>query len=621
MDVATEAVENLVTQFSSALDFYRELVQNSIDAGSSSVEIWLDFIADDSGSAGGVIEIHVDDAGEGMNEAVIDEQLTTLFSSTKENDLTKIGKFGIGFVSVFALQPKGVLVQTGRGGEYWEVFFAEDRSFYKSKLDTPVEGTQITLFIEGDRARYTELVAESIETIDHWCRHSEAEITFEDRASHDAELVHINKPFSVEGECMSEYESEGTLIVLGYSREPVWGFYNKGLALAVVRGKTDLVPDELGHVAFRIKSRYLEHTLSRETVMRDDNYERAMAKVLDAAAGPLRTRLFEELAALIELAVGAPAKPGQRTRQQGRRWTARERGRYFELMSYLAREGSEALDDHLQVPLFLGFDGRAYTLDELCKRAAADGRVFVDSEASALVEQLLEQDTPVIMIPSGEEQTFALEEGVGPVTRVLANGLAREFVGTGLLARVVESVRGEQQIGAWTQAAEMITRPAEVLVGVDLVDDSPAATALVQAADSVLERGLGPPPGLFARAFARVRGREPRLGYGRLVCAELHGAAGRELPLFVVAHAVAPLMATPTKDMMVSERPERPEAAVNASHPHFRGLLRLATREPELAAYCLAKALLLLEDRGLEFDDQLIRAAQDPGYRNTGGRP
>src|SRR5690606_4152467 len=154
---------------------------NSIDAGSGSIEIWLDFIADESGGAGGVIEIHVDDAGEGMNEAIIDDQLTTLFSSTKENDLTKIGKFGIGFVSVFALKPKGVLVQTGRDGQYWEVFFDHDRSFYKSAITSPIEGTQITLFVEGDRARYTELVARSRETIDHWCRHSEAEINFEDR--------------------------------------------------------------------------------------------------------------------------------------------------------------------------------------------------------------------------------------------------------------------------------------------------------------------------------------------------------------------------------------------------------------------------------------------------------
>ena len=92
-------VENLVTQFSNALDCFRELVQNAIDSGSARVEVWADYQAGE-GHVGAMV-FHVDDYGEGMDEQVIDLQLTRLFSSTKEDDLTKIGKFGIGFVSVF----------------------------------------------------------------------------------------------------------------------------------------------------------------------------------------------------------------------------------------------------------------------------------------------------------------------------------------------------------------------------------------------------------------------------------------------------------------------------------------------------------------------------------------
>ena len=85
--LSEEAVENLVTQFSSALDFYRELVQNSMDAGSSTVSVWTEFQPGEG--IDGTIAIHVDDFGEGMNEEIIDDQLTQLFSSTKEDDLTK----------------------------------------------------------------------------------------------------------------------------------------------------------------------------------------------------------------------------------------------------------------------------------------------------------------------------------------------------------------------------------------------------------------------------------------------------------------------------------------------------------------------------------------------------
>lgn len=601
MDFTSQAVDNLVTQFSSALDFYRELVQNSIDAGSAAIEIWLDFIPDESGGAGGVIEIHVDDGGDGMTEQIIDDQLTTLFSSSKENDLTKIGKFGIGFVSVFAPKPKGVLVQTGRDGEYWEVFFDHDRSFYKSKLSTPIEGTQITLFVEGDRARYTELVARSRETIDHWCRHSEAEIHFEDRASQDADVELINKPFSVDGECLTSFSRDGTEIVLAYTNTPVWGFYNKGLALAVVRGQTDLVPANLGHVGFRIKSRYLEHTLSRETVMRDANYDKAMAMVVEAATGPLRRQLVASIAEQVAIVAG----PG------GRRWTARERGRYFELMSFLAREGADALAEFGDAPILLGLDGRAYTLDHIAKVAAADGRVFTDDEATPLVARLLEQGTPVIMV-SGEQEAVGERHGdrqFGPVSRVIANALSREFSTTTMLARVVAKLTGKQEVGAWVRAAELLASPEDVLVGVEEVDDSPAAQALVQRAAAILHGALGSGPNVLARAWSFVRREPPKIGYRKLVCARFHGAPDNRMPLFVIAHEVAPLMAIPTNNMLVSDRPARPDAAINVEHPHFRALLQLAAEQPSLAGYALAKALLLDEDRGLEFDVDLIAAA------------
>ena len=161
------AVENLVTQFSNAHDCVRELAQNSIDAGSPVVEVWTEFQVA-KGHVGAAC-LHVDDFGEGMDEKIIDDQLTTLFSSSKEGDLTKIGKFGIGFVSVFALRPRAVLVHTGRGGEYWEVLFHDDRSFSKTRIETPVEGTQVTLFVEADFARSRELVEGLRAALRKWC--------------------------------------------------------------------------------------------------------------------------------------------------------------------------------------------------------------------------------------------------------------------------------------------------------------------------------------------------------------------------------------------------------------------------------------------------------------------
>ncbi|HXE72485.1 MAG TPA: ATP-binding protein, partial [Candidatus Nitrosotenuis sp.] len=117
-----DTLETLISQFTDPFAFLRELVQNSLDANTTRVDIELEY-----DEPKGILTLHVIDTGEGMNREIIDTQLTRLFSSSKEGDLTKIGKFGIGFVSIFAIEPEYVAVDTGRDGEYWRVLFLPDR--------------------------------------------------------------------------------------------------------------------------------------------------------------------------------------------------------------------------------------------------------------------------------------------------------------------------------------------------------------------------------------------------------------------------------------------------------------------------------------------------------------
>ena len=134
-----DALDRLVNQFADPFAFLRELVQNAVDAGTDEVDVrfaWAD----------GRAVVHVDDWGSGMTRAIIESQLTRLFSSSKDGDRTKIGKFGIGFVSVFAIEPQAVCVDTSRDGEHWRVIFGEDRSFRLVRREEPVEGTKIQIF-------------------------------------------------------------------------------------------------------------------------------------------------------------------------------------------------------------------------------------------------------------------------------------------------------------------------------------------------------------------------------------------------------------------------------------------------------------------------------------------
>ena len=103
-------LERLVAQFESPYDFLRELVQNAMDAGSDRVEIKLESHPLRAEVDSVVFELTVIDAGAGMDEAIIDQELTRLFASSKSGDRTMAGGFGIGFVSVFAWEPEAVLV-------------------------------------------------------------------------------------------------------------------------------------------------------------------------------------------------------------------------------------------------------------------------------------------------------------------------------------------------------------------------------------------------------------------------------------------------------------------------------------------------------------------------------
>ena len=282
-----DALESLVHQFADPWAFLRELVQNAIDAGTEQIDVRIDH-----DPARGTMVIEFADFGEGMTREIIDTRLTRLFSSSKEGDYTKIGRFGIGFVSVFAIDPELVCVDTGRAGEYWRVVFRRDRSFERIKLSNPVEGTTIRLFKPASADAVAQARIKARETLEYWCKHASIELRLDDER--------ISRPLELEGLCKVEHEEEGTRLVMAMVSEAkaLRGYYHGGLTLHEEHDES------LPHVAFKIDSRFLEHTLTRDNVIRDANYVKAMAIVGKVA----RTRLIGAMfAALEQSAQGADA--------------------------------------------------------------------------------------------------------------------------------------------------------------------------------------------------------------------------------------------------------------------------------------------------------------------------
>ena len=278
---AGETLKSLIHQFTDPYAFLRELIQNSLDAGSSRVDVRTEFL-EDEGVGQGTAVFSVEDTGEGMDQEILDSQLTRLFSSSKEGDLTKIGKFGIGFVSVFALDPTLVVVDTGREGQAWRVVFHPDHHFERIRLDMPVDGTTVRVYKPATAEEFQKMRRRGLETVTYWCKHCDADILYEG--------TRINQPFGLAAPRSKTISVPGTEIVLAPTSEtaPFFGFYNRGLTLS--EGHQEIVPG----IQFKLKSRYLEHTLTRDQVLHDENYEKAMALLRAAVDGPLRDELFSE---------------------------------------------------------------------------------------------------------------------------------------------------------------------------------------------------------------------------------------------------------------------------------------------------------------------------------------
>jgi hypothetical protein len=288
---SADLVDELVHQFSDPYAFYRELIQNCIDAGTSRIEVTLSFRpARDWGTAIACVQ----DWGEGMNRRIIEDYLLTKFRSSKENDRTKIGKYGIGFVSVFALDPEAVAVDTGRDGESWRVLFKKDRSYELLRAQEPFEGTRVVLHKKMVPDQYDVFVQKSREAVVRWCRHSEVDVTFCAGTSDgkDAKVpVPVREDVAVDAPFQVEHKEEGLHVVVGPSRTepPLNGFYNRGLTLLET-------PERLIEgVAVKVVSRTLEHTLTRDNVLRNEAFTRALTVARKLVAGPLNDALSDEL--------------------------------------------------------------------------------------------------------------------------------------------------------------------------------------------------------------------------------------------------------------------------------------------------------------------------------------
>ncbi|MFU8805714.1 MAG: ATP-binding protein, partial [Bradymonadaceae bacterium] len=369
-------LDDVVHQFSDPLAFFRELVQNSIDAGTGEIEIELEHQSEASPP---MAVISVRDWGEGMNREIIETKLVRLFSSGKDDDLTKIGRFGIGFVSVFAVDPDAVVVDTGRDGQYWRVLFSKDRSYELFDLGKPIEGTHVRIFKPMEAEAFEALKKNAGRTIVTWCKHAAVPVLFEGKD--------IRQDFDLPSRCKTTHEEEGTRIVMGCiasDNEEFAGYYNRGLTL-----------NETHHspwpwVSFKIDSRYLEHTLTRDQIIEDGHFEKASALLRRIAFNVLPEQLLEKLDALVHR-----ERPGEE---------------YSLHCRYLVRyhqSGLRFARPWRRRKLFRRADGHPMSMVEV-RRGMRGGKLYL-TEANGAIARAIEDEHLVLVNGEGEGCAMLLE--------------------------------------------------------------------------------------------------------------------------------------------------------------------------------------------------------------------
>ena len=375
---ASIVLDELVHQFADPMAFFRELIQNSIDAGTGDVDITVEFEPSDDDEDHGRMTVEIRDFGVGMDRQIIQDELLELFSSGKDRDLTKIGRFGIGFVSVFAVEPDAVCVDTSRTGESWRLLFDADRTYELFERDIPFEGTSVRLFKHVPAEAFDDFEMRAYEVIYQWCKHVEVPIYF------NGEEVHA--PFDVDSPCTVEMETEGTRIVAGLveQAEASYGYYHSGLTLMESRG------GPWPHVSFKLDSRYLEHTLTRDQIVEDKNFHKALELLEEVVRERLPSRLVTRLEEavvdddleLVESLAGHLLRQPPKSNFWGRdsRLSAEQREKY---------------------KLFPTIDGAGKTLEEL-ERA---GEVFWCREVTPMARRLAQSAT---VLHSPEETLAAL---------------------------------------------------------------------------------------------------------------------------------------------------------------------------------------------------------------------
>ncbi len=207
------------------LVFLRELAQNARDASAKNIHIVTTF---DKGD----FVLTFSDDGNGMEYEHARKYLFTLYASSKEDETTSAGRFGVGFWSVLLFKPSAIEIESvSTDGESWKVVLdgnLDQPRFKRSHLATP--GTQIRMRRPVKTAgEADELRDRSRDALRRYCRY----LRQNDKKGLPLPILFngkpVNEPFSLGGPCWMTFRDGKVEGAVGLGERPKVDLYARGL--------------------------------------------------------------------------------------------------------------------------------------------------------------------------------------------------------------------------------------------------------------------------------------------------------------------------------------------------------------------------------------------------------
>ncbi len=270
--------------------FFRELGQNSRDAFATRIDVFARM-------SGSEATLAFADDGKGMTFDHARRYLFRLYASSKDQDASAAGRFGVGFWSVLRFGPTRLEVHSRTRGEAWGVSLSGDLSTWKAvECRRKRLGTTIVLAKAIEPGRESGFFRRVDTRLAHYLSHLRTAGRNPKPLRVFMEGRRIHRSFRLEGPGALAFNDGNVEGVVGFGSRPSYRLYARGLPvtqgayLEELEGKRIRVGagDEREGAApvYLLNGNNLDVVLSRQTVLKD----KVLQRLVDTAR-----RRFDEL--------------------------------------------------------------------------------------------------------------------------------------------------------------------------------------------------------------------------------------------------------------------------------------------------------------------------------------